>query len=414
MNKRLVILFSCFLVVSIGYGVTLPVLTFYIERFALVEGTTSQIASLHVGILTGIFALMQFFFAPFWGKWSDRIGRRPLFIIGLGGYVVTNLLFGLGTNLLMLYIARILGGMLSAAVLPAAFAYVSDVTSAKDRGKGMALLASAVSLGLVMGPAIGALSSKLYLPFNYSFSYFSIDDFSVPFFAAAFLGLLALFSAMVWLKESLSVGELISNQDHEITEKGLKSLRRWKLVKGAFGKLLAMSFLSQFALTLFEGTFALHAQRLMKFGPTQMGLVFVVCGLVMAGAQASIVGRLITSVGEKSLLSIGFGFMGIGLILLMTTQSLILILIFVAIFALGMALLTPSLATLVSKRAGKHSGTASGLQSAVNSLGQAIGPFVGGFLLAWYVHIPYLFTAILLLTAAFIIGRKTWLLKRLV
>jgi MFS family permease len=134
----------------------------------------------------------------------------------------------------------------------------------------------------------------------------------------------------------------------------------------------------------------------------------------MAGAQASIVGRLITSVGEKPLLCIGFGFMGIGLILLMTTQSLILILIFVAIFALGMALLTPSLATLVSKRAGKHSGTASGLQSAVNSLGQAIGPFVGGFLLAWYVHIPYLFTAILLLTAAFIIGRKTWLLKRLV
>ena len=129
MNKRLAVLLFSFFVVMTGYGITLPVLTFYIERLALAEGTSPEQASMHVGLLTGIFALMQFFFAPLWGRWSDRVGRRPLVLIGLGGYAVTNVFFGLGTNLLMLYSARILGGILSAAVLPAATAYVADVTA---------------------------------------------------------------------------------------------------------------------------------------------------------------------------------------------------------------------------------------------------------------------------------------------
>jgi DHA1 family multidrug resistance protein-like MFS transporter len=144
----------------------------------------------------------------------------------------------------------------------------------------------------------------------------------------------------------------------------------------------------------------------MKFTPSWMGLVFVVCGLVMGGAQISIVGWLLTSLGEKSILSIGFGLTGIGLILLMTTQSLILILIFVAIFAFGVEMTIPGLATLVSKQQGIHSGKALGLQSSVNSLGQAIGSFVGGLLSAWYVHTPYLFAAVLLLTFAVLIVRK--------
>lgn len=174
-----------------------------------------------------------------------------------------------------------------------------------------------------------------------------------------------------------------------------------------------MSFLGQFALTLFEGTFALHGQRVLSFGPTQMGLVFVICGLVMAAAQASVVGWLIGRLGEKVLLSTGFGLTGIGLILLMTTRSLTLILVYVAVFALGMAALNPSLAALVSKRAGEHAGSALGLQSAVNSLGQAGGPLVGGLLLAWYIHVPYLVTALPLMATAILIGKNGWLKKRM-
>lgn len=407
MRKHLAVLFACLFVVMIGYGLTLPVLTFYIERMALAEGATSQKASVHVGMLTGVFALMQFFFAPLWGKWSDRVGRQPLFLIGLGGYAITNVLFGLGTNLFMLYTARILGGVLSAAVLPAASAYVADVTSAKDRGKGMAWLASAISLGLVVGPAIGAWLSRLNLPLTCSIGHFNVDDFSIPFFAAAFLGVAALFSARVWLGESLPLQGVASNHKSVEVKATVKSIPRWPLMRGFFVKLLGMSFLGQFALTLFEGTFALHGQRVLGFGPAQMGLVFVICGLVMAATQISVVGWLINRIGEKPLLSVGFGLMAVGLILLMTATTLALVLVYVAIFAFGIALVTPSLATLVSKHDGKRSGTALGWQSAVNSLGQAGGPLAGGLLFAWYIHMPYLLTAFSLAAVAIFVGRKT-------
>ncbi len=402
----MVTLLLCLFVVSIGYGISLPVLTFYIERLALAEGATTREAALHVGMLTGIFALMQFFFAPLWGRLSDRVGRRPLFIVGLSGYAVTNVMFGLGTGLFMLYAARILGGMLSAAVLPAATAYVSDVTSEKERGKGMAWLGSAIGLGVVVGPMMGAWLSKLDWPLTCDWGHFYLDDFSVPFFAAALLGMVALFSALTWLEES------VARRDKESVELKSGAKVRLRSIRESYGKLLSLSFLGQFALTLFEGTFALHASREMNFGPAEMGFVFMVCGLVMAGAQISVVGSLIGRFGERTMLSAGFGLMGLGLTLLMTGKTLTFILVYVGIFALGMAVVNPGIAALVSKRAGKNSGTALGWQNAVNSLGQAGGPVVGGLLLAWYVHVPYLLTAVPLIAVAVILRKTKWTRKR--
>jgi len=127
--------------------VTLSVLPFHIERMALVEGIAEEDSSVHVGLITGLFSLMQFIFAPLWGKLSDRIGRRPVLIIGMLGFALGNFLFGLSSNLLMLYFSRFLGGSLSAAVLPVSAAFVADLTLESQRGKGMALMGSASGLG---------------------------------------------------------------------------------------------------------------------------------------------------------------------------------------------------------------------------------------------------------------------------
>ena len=84
-KKHLFVLLACLFVVMIGLGITLPVLPFYVERLALAEGASRQSIVLHVGMLAGVYALMQLIFAPLWGRWSDRIGRRPLILIGIGG-----------------------------------------------------------------------------------------------------------------------------------------------------------------------------------------------------------------------------------------------------------------------------------------------------------------------------------------
>jgi len=406
MKNRLGILLFCLFVVMIGYGLTLPVLAFYIERLALAEDATAWKAYIHVGLLTGIFALMQFFFAPLWGMWSDRIGRRPIFMIGLSGYAVFMTLFGVGTNLFILYTARILGGILSAALLPTASAYVADLTTETERGKGMAWLGSAIGLGVVTGPALGAYLSRLDWHIEYRFGLFYVNDFSIPFFAAAILAVIALLATMRFLPESIQMSNLIPHQTQSPNDSTSSPDIGWKVIHRSFHDLLVLSFLGFFALSLFEGTFALHAQRVMNFGPSEMGFVFMVCGFIMAAAQAGVVGWLIGRVGEIPMLSLGFGLMGTALILLMTTQTMMFILFYVVLFALGMAALNPSLASLVSKRSGKHAGAALGLQTAANSLGQAAGPLMGSILFTWDIHLPYLLTAVTLFITAIILGRK--------
>ena len=161
-----------------------------------------------------------------------------------------------------------------------------------------------------------------------------------------------------------------------------------------------MAFLSQYALSIFEGTFALHAKIKGRFGPAEMGWVFMVCGFVMAAAQATAVARLIKVYGEKPLLPIGFALMGIGLILLMASSKFSYILIFVGLFASGVALIIPSLATLVTRYEKIQSGIALGQLNAANNLGLFLGPTAGGILIAWNIHSPYLLTALLLIISA--------------
>jgi len=317
-------------------------------------------------------------------------------------------LFGIGTNLTMLYAARILGGMLSSAVLPAASAYIADVTSEQERGQGMARLGSAVGLGVVIGPGLGALLSRLDWHLSFQYAHLSIDDFSTPFFAAALLSLLTLIAAVRWLPESWQPESAKSQSRQSSTLQPFSSKSFWPLTQSSLGRLLGLSLLSQFALALFEGTFALHAQRVMNYGPTQMGAVFMVCGLVMGVLQAGPIGWLINRRGEENLLPAGFGLVGVSLIMLMTTQGIVMILIYVALLALGMALISPSLTVLVTKRAGRQAGTALGFQTAANSLGQAGGPFVGGLLFVWHVHAPYVLTAFFVILIATMLGWKGW------
>ena len=178
-------------------------LPFYVERLALEAGASRQSIVLHVTLLTGVYALMQLVFAPLWGRWSDRIGRRPLILIGIAGYVVAQVMFGLSTSLWLLYAARIVGGILSSATLPVSAAYVVDMTTKEERSRGMAWLGTAASLGVVVGPALGGLLSRRDWHFNWSAGHFRVDGFSTPFFAAALLGLLTLLAALRWLPESM-------------------------------------------------------------------------------------------------------------------------------------------------------------------------------------------------------------------
>jgi DHA1 family multidrug resistance protein-like MFS transporter len=398
-NKHLFVLLACLFVVMIGLGITMPVLPFYVERLALAEGVSRQSVVIHVGLLTGVYALGQLIFAPVWGRLSDRMGRRPLILIGIAGYVIAQVLFGLATSLWLLYAARILGGVLSSATLPVSAAYVADMTTDEERGRGMAWLGTAVSLGFVVGPALGGTLSTKDLHFSVRFWCFMFDSFSVPFFAAAFLGLLTLFAAMRWLQES--------QPSHAPRTASEEAETDWRRLARSLGPLLVLALLGQFGLAIFETTFALYAQAKFNYGPVEVGAVFVVCGLVMTVFQVGAVGFLAGRIREIYQIGAGFGLMGTSLALLVIARPKFSVFALVGLLALGTAFVSPNLAALISKRGGSHRiGAALGAQNAANSLGQASGPLLGGALFIWRMNAPYLLTAALLVTVALIIGWK--------
>jgi DHA1 family multidrug resistance protein-like MFS transporter len=388
-GKRLFVLLECLFVTMIGFGITLPVLPFYVERLALAAGAPRQAAALHVGMLTGVYPLVQLFFAPLWGRWSDRIGRKPLMLIGITGYVIAQILFGLATSLTLLYAARILGGILSSATLPVAAAYVADMTSEQERGRGMAWLGTAASLGVVVGPALGGLLARRDLHFNVRYGHLMADSFSIPFFTAATLGIITLVIAMRWLKESLP------SLPHQ--EAGVQASFEWRTLGGALRPLLGLAIVAQFALAVFEATFALYAQAMFNYGPAEVGTAFVVCGMVMAVFQAGGVGLLAGRVEEIYLLGTGFGLMGASIALLSAVRAAPAVLTLVGFFALGMALISPNLTALISKRGGAQAGAALGVQNAANSIGQAGGPLLGSALFVWEMDAAYILTGALLI-----------------
>lgn len=395
MRNHLLVLLASLFVVSIGFGITLPVLPFYAERLAMAAGASHKTMVVHVGLLTGVFSLMQLLFAPLWGRLSDRIGRRPVLLLGIAGYGLAQLLFGMAASLWLLYGARVLGGILASATIPAATAYVADATSEKERGRGMAWLGTAVSLGAVAGPALGGLTAWRSLHLYSRFGHFMIDSFSIPFFAAAALTFLTLVAAFRWLPESLP--------PRSGTVTSAPASADWRDLGRRIWPLLGLSILSQLGLALFETVFVLYAQAKFGYGPAQVGIAFMVCGSVMALFQGIAVGYLSGRVSEVVQLAVGFSLMGVGIALLLLVRAQPLIFGTIGLLALGMAFISPNLSTLTSKRSGSRTGTALGLQNAANNLGQVVGPLLGGALFAWKAGAPYLLTSISLLIVAAII-----------
>lgn len=393
-NKNLIILLCGLFLVMVGFGITLPVLPFYIQKLSLAKGISPEKLWLHVGLITGSYPLMQFLFSPYLGSLSDRLGRRPLILYGLAGYSISMFLFSISGSIILLYFFRLLAGIFSAAFFIASSAYIADNTSEDKRGGGMSLLVSVAGLGAVAGPLIGNLFSKA----DITIGQITLDKFSLPFSISAILVLL------VWGFLFFSLKESYNNQHHEIV--GIKKKEKksvfitLKSIKKSFVLLLFLSFISQLSLAMFEGTFALHSQRLFQFGVKQMSLVFIVCGSVMGLLQLGPLTWLIKWKGENALLPYGLLMLSIGMSLLMLSSEIGFILFFVSIVAAGMAILTPCLASLITKESGGNYGTSLGIYSSVNSLGQMLGVIAGSVMMIWFIHLPYFFVSIILFITA--------------
>jgi DHA1 family multidrug resistance protein-like MFS transporter len=381
--RSLVALYGCILVVMIGFGIALPVMPLYVERLAIESGASSARTTFHIGAITAAYPLAQLVFAPLWGRLSDRIGRRPLVAVGIAGFAVTQALFGLANGLALLYGARIVGGALSSALMPAASAYVADLTGETQRARGMAMLNTAVGVGTVIGPAIGALLVGRDVHFEIFKTHLVFDGFSVPFAAAALLAVVALGFALGTLRESRTPAK-------PITTAG--SPRR---VNRLFGAVLV----SYVGISIFEATFALFAVARVAFGAREIAVAFTECGIVMILAQI-ITPPLARAIGAHRVIALGLGTMSAGLVALVAARSAPIVYAAVVLVGAGMALVGPTLTSELSKQHSGHVGAVLGVQQSVQGLGQVAGALVGVLLFGWSARVPYVATAALLAVVA--------------
>lgn len=373
--------------VSMGHGAVLPLLPFFLER--LPGDTACCAVSWHTGMLTGVYMFALFVFAPLWGRLSDRGGRRPVILLGLGGFILASILFGFSRTLWLSYLARALAGTFAAAVLPVSSAYVGDTSSPEKRARRFGWISAATILGFLAGPALAGLVSSMEMPSNAMLR----DRMLLgPFLAVAGLG------AVVWAAVYLRLPEPIAT--------GLRPAPGTRPMVS----LLALSLLTMFGIGSFEVAFTLQGQQTLRLDPFRIGLVFMECSLVMVVIQALVFSPLVKRVGDRAVIVPALLAMAAGLGLLPTQGSFGGLLLLVGLVSAGSAILIPMLAYRVSLDAGAGQGAALGKETAAASLGQALGSTAAGLLFAVTAPAPFWLTASLLLVGALIglgIGRGT-------
>ncbi len=373
-KPKLLLLFLTLFFVMLGFGIIIPNLAYYAKD---IGATTTEIA-----ILMSIYSGMQLLFAPIWGRLSDKHGRKPAILLGLLGNAAALVGFGLAKTYIWLLIARGAAGIASAAVLPSVMAYVADVTTPEERGRGMGLMGAAMGLGFILGPAVGGIMGR----------------HDTPFFVAGGLSLLTFLFALVLLPESLQkdfTGKALEDQHEWISP---REIFRQTTLKSPLIPLFLVAFFSTFSFAGLEMTFPLFIEKGWDYGEREMGWMFMFMGAIVVPLQGGLLGRLINWFGERRIILVGLLLNAIGMALLLNAYSFVTLTVYLTIAGIGNQLIRPTNTSWISKQTQIGQGAAIGIMDAFLSLGRILGPIFGGWLYAKEAY-PYAVLAGILVIA---------------
>ncbi len=368
------LIFLIILLDLMGVGLILPLFPF----IAMDIGLTAE----SITLVLAIYPIAQFFAGPVWGRLSDKYGRRPILMISMVGAVASYTLLGFADTVFMLMASRLVGGI-SAGNLAAAFAYITDITTPENRAKGMGLIGGALSLGFILGPAVGGLLAGSD-PEN--------ANLSLVAFVAGGTSFLALIGTIFFLPESLS-DELRAKI---AARPKMNRLQQFKVVsaRGALLTLFAAALIFSAAESVFTTTFPLFADAKLGLGPREVGLILSFAGVVMVIMQLKAIGPLSKKFGELNLITAGCFMYAIGLALVATSNSIPQMLVAQIFLPIGLSIVNPSLSSLISKEcADTERGIVMGLYQSVGSLGRGMGPIYSGTLFGQIsIYAPYVYS----------------------
>jgi len=375
------VLFLIVLIDLIGFGLVIPLLPFYAERFS----SSPQ----EVTLLMATFSMMQVVFAPVWGRLSDRMGRRPVLMISMGAAALAYLWLGFASAVWMLFAARALAGA-CAGNIAAANAYIADVTTPEKRARGMGMIGAAFGLGFIIGPALGGVVAGNNL---------ATADLRSPGLIACGLSLIAFLGVVLVLKESLPKDLAPRSRKSRI------AALRDALARKTLARLLLIFLLATLAFGGMEAVFALWAMAQFGWGPEQIGYIFTYVGVLSAIMQGGLIGKLSARFGEEKLLIAGLGLTALGLLAIALAHDLPVLVVAMSCLALGMGAMQPSLNSLISRRAGaEEQGEVMGVAQSVASLSRVLGPLLAGALFAGLGRDAPFLVGMALVVAAAVLG----------
>ncbi|MBV6716394.1 MFS transporter [Paenibacillus chitinolyticus] len=368
----LLILLSNIFIVFLGIGLIIPVMPSFMNMMHL-SGQT-------MGYLIAAFSIAQLLMSPLAGRWIDCYGRKNMILIGLFLFSVSEVIFGLGTHVSVLYLSRILGGISGAFIMPAVTAFVADVTSVEERPKAMGYISAAISIGFIIGPGIGGFIAELGV--------------RAPFYFAAGFALITCISSLFILKEPLTKQQLL-----EITQ--LKKDTNFVMdLKRSLHPLYMIAFIIvfvlAFGLSAYETVFSLYSDHKFGFTPGNIATIITISSIFGVVVQVFMFGKMVDKLGEKKLIQICL-ISGVVLAVASTMVSSYLAILLITCFIfLAFDLLRPALTTYLSKTAEKEQGFIAGMNSTYTSLGNIFGPALGGILFDVNINYPYLFAAVIM------------------
>ncbi|MEZ5565272.1 MAG: MFS transporter [Gammaproteobacteria bacterium] len=350
------VLLLTILMSGMGFGLILPGFPFVAEKLGAPHWAGPMVL--------GLYAIGQFISTPFWGRYSDRFGRRPLLIGSLTGSMVGHLICAFAPDLLVLSFGRLLAGLMGGNVA-VAMAYATDISPPAQRARTMGLVGASVSLGFIVGPLVGGVLG-------------GGDAESATLLwsglAAAGICLCAIISAFFFLKESLPPEKRFGGLAGGAPESAMAGFRL-VLKRPVLVQLLSVGMLAYLAMAAFETNFPFWAGDRFRWGPHEIGLSFAYLATLVVTTQGLLVGPLVKRFGEKRLLMAGLSSYIFGLLVMAQSQRWEVMIFGITFTTIGNALYMTTVNSLVSQQAGdSERGLVLGTFSTASWLGRSLGP----------------------------------------
>ena len=376
-KKIIAVVIFCEFLICLGMSLIFPVMPFIKNEY--------HFSAFDMGVMSSLFAFVQFVASPVVGRISDRTGRKPMLVWGLLVFSLAEFVFAAASHLWLFDLSRAVDGLSAAMFVPTSMALAADLTSVKDRAKVIGWLSAAFSGGLILGPGLGGILANI----SYKF----------PFWIAGILGLVSTFVAMVLLPrdDDERFKSTTENPENDLLEGGWAQVK--KLLTPVMITLFLMIFIMAFGLAGFESIYSLYVNEVHNFDLQTIALVLTLNGIISLVLQVFLFDRMVQWWGEVRVIRYCFFASAIGTVFVIYDHSHWQLIVATLVVFEAFDMLRPAITTLLTKMSKDNQGLLNGVNMSLTSVGNIVGPLISGALLDINYQYPYWIVIVFLLVS---------------